>query len=126
MFDVLPGSQRSVRSPLLGLVAALVSHAAIVAIVLSSRTARGAEPRRVMVVDPGVLSLRRSSATPHAPGVPVVPGVPPDLPVIDPARRTLSGATVPGKMTNPRNGKIDNVSGIFGGWICSAPPIAGP
>ncbi len=86
MFDLLPGSQRSVRSPLLGLVAALVSHAAIVAIVLSSRTARGAEPRRVMVVDPGVLSLRRSSATPHAPGVPVVPGVPPDLPVIDASR----------------------------------------
>ena len=29
---------------------------------------------------------------------------------------TFSGTTVPGKITKPRSGKIDNVSGIFGVW----------
>ena len=46
--------------------------------------------------------------------------------LIDDARRTFSGATVPGKITNPRSGKIDNVSGIFGIWAGSTLPTAAP
>ncbi len=83
MFDVLPGSHASLRSPASGLVAAVISHAAIVAVVLCSHTVRGDQPHRLIVVDSLAWSAPSPTSPPRVPEAPAGPAAPPNLPVVD-------------------------------------------
>src|SRR5712664_3897130 len=84
MFEVLPGSNAPLRSPRSGLVAAAVSHAAIVAVVLASHSARGAQSHPIFVAGPELWPAPNPIRTQPVPGAPVVVGPisPPDLPII--------------------------------------------
>lgn len=86
------------RPPLNGFLVATMSHAVIVAAVLVSHTARGEQPRRVMIVGPELWPLPMRVRAPHVPGPPVVGGpvLPPDLPVVNVAGiPPIDGATTP-------------------------------
>jgi len=84
MFNVLPGSHAPRRSPFSGLVAAVVAHATVLAVVLASHSARGAQPQPIFVAGPELWPAPNPIHTPPAPGAPPVAGSisPPDLPVI--------------------------------------------
>jgi len=105
MFQVLPESQPRRRFSVSGVFAAVASHAVIVAAVLVSHAARGEQPPRVIVVDPGLLVSPTPGTAPHLPGVPIVggPAWAPDLPVVDvPGIPPIEEATTPvGAPTGP-------------------------
>ncbi|PYO34717.1 MAG: hypothetical protein DMD74_09800 [Gemmatimonadetes bacterium] len=98
MFHVLPGSDTPLRSPVSGLVAALVSHAAIVAVVLASHSARGPQSPPIIIVGPEAWSSPSPIRTPPLPRPPVVAGTVslPHLPVSDlPTMPPLDAGGVP-------------------------------
>ena len=83
MLEVLPGSHASSRSPVSGLVAAVILHGAIVAVVLYSHTARGDQPHRLIVVDSLAWSAPIRSSPPRFPEAPAGAGPLPSLPAVD-------------------------------------------
>jgi len=133
MFHVLPGSNAPLRSPRSGLVAAVVSHVAIVAVVLASQSARGPQSRPIIIVGPEAWSSPSPIRTPPLPRTPVVAGTVslPSLPVIDlPAMPPLDAGGVPVGVPRevPSPGGIPGVGEVWESGVVDERPevLSGP
>ena len=133
MFHVLPGSNAPLRSPRSGLVAAVVSHVAIVAVVLASHSARGPQSPPIIIVGPEAWSSPSPIRTPPLPRTPVVAGTVslPGLPVIDlPAMPPLDAGGVPVGVPRevPSPGGIPGVGEVWESGVVDERPevLSGP
>src|SRR2546421_11450150 len=133
MFHVLPGPNAPLRSPRSGLVAAVVSHVAIVAVVLASQSARGPQSRPIIIVGPEAWSSPSPIRTPPLPRTPVVAGTVslPGLPVIDlPAMPPLDAGGVPVGVPRevPSPGGIPGVGEVWESGVVDERPevLSGP
>jgi len=98
MFQVLPGSLPAPRSPTSGMLAAVVSHAAVVAIVLVSHAARGEQQHPVIIIGTDLWPAPTPVTAPHLPGAPIVGGpvLQPDLSIVDvPGMPPIESAITP-------------------------------
>jgi len=134
MFGVLPGSHASLRSPASGLVAAVISHAAIVAVVLCSHTVRGDQPHRLIVVDSLAWSSPSPASAPQVPEPPAEPALLPSLPVVDPSilpplePGASPGTPVGSFPVTTASGRLPGVGGVWAPDVVDERPevLSGP